>query len=131
MRLRRLNGLTVSEPGDEVAGATMLECPAGPLTVSHDVIVEMVRTAALEVPGVLRVGRGGPRWVGWLSGSPIRARVRDGRAHVRVWVVVRPGHALKPVAAQVRQAVAATLERLLGLELGDVTVVVDGVGTSS
>ena len=98
----------------------------GPLTVSHEVIVEMVRVAALEVPGVLRVGRGGR--LGWLAGSPVRARVHDGKAVVRVWVVVRPGHALRPLAAQVRQAVGATVERLLGLELGEVTVVVDGVG---
>jgi len=32
----------------------------GPLSVSHSVIVEMVRVAALEVPGVLKVSRGGP-----------------------------------------------------------------------
>jgi uncharacterized alkaline shock family protein YloU len=43
-------------------------------------------------------------------------------------VVARPGHAIQPIAAQIRQAVAATVERLLGLELGEVTVVVDGVG---
>ncbi len=117
--------------GEDGAAATALECTSGPLTVSHAVVVEMVRTAALEVPGVLRVGRGGPRWVRWLSGSPVRARVRDGKAHVRIWIVARPNHPLKPVAAQVRQAIAATIERLLGLELGDVTVIVDGVGTSS
>jgi Protein of unknown function (DUF322). len=29
---------------------------------------------------------------------------------------------------QVRQAVAATIERMLGLELGEVSIVVDGVG---
>jgi len=98
----------------------------GPLTVSHPVIVEMVRVAALEVPGVLKVGRGGR--LGWLAGSPVRARVHGGKASVRVWIVARPGHALRPLAAQVRQAVAATVERLLGLELGEVTVVVDGVG---
>jgi hypothetical protein len=92
----------------------------GPLTVSHEVIVEMVRVAALEV------GRGGR--LGWLAGSPVRARVHDGKATVRVWVVARPGHALRPLAAQVRQAVGATVERLLGLDLGEVTVVVDGVG---
>jgi uncharacterized alkaline shock family protein YloU len=97
-----------------------------PLTVSHSVIVEMVRVAALEVPGVLKVGRGGPLAV--LSGSPVRAHVSDGRVSVRVWIVARPGHALRPLAAQVRQAVGATVERLLGLELGEVTVVVDGVG---
>ncbi len=97
-----------------------------PLTVSHGVIVEMVRVAALEVPGVLKVGRGGR--LAWLAGSPVMARVRDGKASVRVWIVARPGHALRPLAAQVRQAVGTTVERLLGLELGEVTVVVDGVG---
>ena len=98
----------------------------GPLSVSHSVIVEMVRVAALEVPGVLKVGRGGP--LAWLGGSPVRARVGGGRVSVRVWIVARPGHALRPLAAQVRQAVGATVERLLGLDLGEVTVVIDGVG---
>jgi len=98
----------------------------GPLTVSHSVIVEMVRVAALEVPGVLKVARGGP--LAWLGGSPVRARVGDGKVSVRVWIVARPGHALAPLAEQVRQAVGATVERLLGLELGDVSVVIDGVG---
>jgi uncharacterized alkaline shock family protein YloU len=96
------------------------------LTVSHRVIVEMVRVAALEVPGVLRIRRGGP--LAWLGGSPVRARVREGRVSVRIWIIARPGHALGPLATQVRQAVGATIERLLGLELGEVTVVVDGVG---
>jgi uncharacterized alkaline shock family protein YloU len=102
--------------------------PVDPLTVSHSVIVQMVRVAALEVPGVLKVSRGGP--LAWLAGSPVRARLVGGRVSVRVWVVARPGHGLRPLAAQVRQAVAATIERLLDLELGDVTVVVDGVGSA-
>ena len=96
------------------------------LTVSRRVIVEMVREAALEVPGVLRVKRGRP--LAWLGGSPVRARVRDGRVSVRVWVIARPGHPVGPLAAQIRQAVGATIERLLALEIGEVTVVVDGVG---
>jgi uncharacterized alkaline shock family protein YloU len=108
------------------AGGAPSRPEPGPLTVSHGVIVEMVRVAALEVPGVLKVGHGGP--LGWLAGSPVRAHVRDGKASVRVWIVARPGHALRPLAAQVRQAVGATVERLLGLDLGEVTVVVDGVG---
>ena len=98
----------------------------GPLTVSHSVIVEMVRLAAIEVPGVFRVSRGGP--LKWLGGSPVKVRVGDGKVAVRVWIVARPGHPLGPLAAQVRQAVGATVERLLGLDLGEVTVVVDGVG---
>jgi uncharacterized alkaline shock family protein YloU len=102
------------------------QAPADPLTVSHSVIVEMVRVAALEVPGVLKVSRGGP--LRWLAGPPVRARFVAGRVSVRVWILARPGHPLAPLAAQVRQAVGATIERLLGLELGEVTVVVDGVG---
>lgn len=99
-----------------------------PLTVSHRVVTEMIRVAALEVPGVLKVSRGGAGWQAWLAGSPVRAEVRDGKVRVRVWLVARPSHALRPLAVQVRQAVGATIERLLGLELGRVDVVVDGVG---
>jgi len=98
------------------------------LSVGPGVIRETVRLAALEVPGVLRVGRGGPAWRVHLAGSPIRVRVRDGRVHVTLWVVARPRHRLVPLTAQVRAAVGAAVVRLLGLELGGVTVLVDGIG---
>ena len=100
----------------------------GSLSVGPDVIRETVRLAALEVPGVLKVGRGGPRWRGLLGGSPVRVRVRDGRVDVTVWLVARPRQRLVPLTAQVRAAVSAAVERLLGLEVGAVTVLVDGVG---
>ena len=39
---------------------------SGPvLTVGKGVIKELVKTAAFEVPGVVRVGYGGPRWRAW------------------------------------------------------------------
>jgi uncharacterized alkaline shock family protein YloU len=98
------------------------------LTVGRRVISEMIRLAAVEVPGVLRVGRGGPRWRAILAGSPVRIRVSGGRVDVRVIVIARPGHGLGQVAADVRTAVGAAIERLLGMELGAITVVVDGVG---
>jgi len=102
---------------------------SGPqLTVGKGVISELVRLAAFEVPGVARVGHGGPAWRGWLGGPAVSVRVRDDRVLVRLRIVARPGHALAPLAAQVRTAVAATVERLLGLDLGAVTVIVDGVG---
>ncbi len=98
------------------------------LSVGPGVIREMVRLAALEVPGVMRVGRGGPRWRDAIAGSPVRIRVRDGRVHVTLWLVARPRQPLVPLTAQVREAVGAAVVRLLGLELGGVTVLVDGVG---
>ena len=97
------------------------------LTVGQEVITEMVHLAAMEVPGVARVGRGGQRWRA-LSGRSVRARLHRDRVEVRVWIVARPGQPLVSLTAQVRSAVAATVERLLGLELGGVTVLVDGVG---
>ncbi len=98
------------------------------LSVGTGVIRDTVRLAALEVPGVLRVGRGGPRWRDALGGSPVKVRVRDGRVHVTVWLVARPRQRLVPLTAQVRDAVAGAVERLLGMELDGVTVLVDGVG---
>ncbi len=98
------------------------------LTVGTTVIAELVRLAALEVPGVARVGRGGAPWRRLLGGPAVRVRLRDEHVIVRLWVVARPGQSLGDLASQVRAAVAATVERLLGLDLGDVTVLVDGVG---
>ena len=99
------------------------------LTVRSSVIAEMVRLAALEVPGVQRVGRAGPLWRRAFLGRPVRARVRDGHVEVRLAIVARPTQSLEILGTDVRAAVCATVERLLGLELDTVTVVVDGVGS--
>ena len=99
------------------------------LTVGGGVIKEMVRLAALEVPGVQRIGRAGPLWRRALLGRSVITRVRDGRVTVRLSLVARPGHPIEGLTEQVRFAICATVERLLGLELEAVTVVVDGVGS--
>jgi uncharacterized alkaline shock family protein YloU len=97
------------------------------LSVGSSVVRDMARLAAVEVPGVLRVGRGGPPWRGWGRRSVVAKR-RGEVVTVRIWVVARPGRALGAVTAEVRAAVTTTIERLLGLEVGSVTVVVDGIG---
>ena len=102
---------------------------SGPeLTVGRGVIAEMIRLAAIGVPGVARVSRGGPAWRAVLAGSPIVTRVSDDGVRVRVWIVARPGQRLEGLADDVRAAVGAAVERLLGLQLESVTVTVDGVG---
>ena len=103
---------------------------SGPdLTVARRVVVEMVRLAAIEVPGVLRVGRGARGWAAPLGRSPVRLRIRDGEVEARIWLVARPGQALVPLTRDVRVAVGAAIERLLALEVRNITVVVDGVRT--
>ncbi len=102
---------------------------SGPdVTVGRDVIAELVRHAAFEVPGVARVGRGGPAWRRWLGGRAVSVRIHEDRVLVRIMIVARPGRSLTSVTSEVRSTVAATVERLLGLELETVTVLVDGVG---
>lgn len=98
------------------------------LSVGRGVIAEVARLAALEVPQVLRVGRAGPAWRVALLGSPIRIRVRSGEVTVRLWLVARPGADLVAAAASVRSAVGIAIERLLGLHVAGVTVLVDGIG---
>ena len=98
------------------------------LTVGRGVIAELVRLAAFEVPGVARVGRGGAAWRRMLAGPAVSVQFRNDRVLVRLWIVARPGQAIGPLASQVRAAIGATIERLLGLDLGAVTILVDGVG---
>ena len=98
------------------------------LTVGRGVIAELVRLAAFEVPGVARVGRGGAGWRRVLGGPAVSVQFRNDRVLVRLWIVARPARRSGRSPAQVRSAVAATVERLLGLDLGAVTVLVDGVG---
>jgi uncharacterized alkaline shock family protein YloU len=104
--------------------------PAVPdaLTVRGRVIRSIAATAAESVPGVLRVGRGGPRPLAWLVGRPVAAWTDAGRVHLRMWLIVRPGEPLPALSRRVRTAVGRAIERQLGLLLGEVTILVDGVG---
>lgn len=97
------------------------------LAVERDVVVEMVRRAALEVPGVIRVAHGGPVARRAVAGPAVRLTMVDGIVTVRVTIVARASEPLEPLTRAVRAAVAATLERLLDLKVGTIDVVVDGV----
>jgi uncharacterized alkaline shock family protein YloU len=98
------------------------------LVVTRAVVVDMVRLAAEEVPGVLRVGHGGPGWRGLFRPAPVSVRMDGAAATVRITIVARPGHPLPATCAGVRAAVASACERLLGLDPASVSVLVDGVG---
>lgn len=102
---------------------------AADLSVGRGVIVEVARLAALEVPDVLRVARRGPRWRAALAGPPITVRVRSDGVLVRLRIIARPGADLAVTGRRVREAVGRAVERLLGLEVREVSVLVDGVGT--
>ncbi len=98
------------------------------LVVGPAVVRETVRLAAMEVPGVLRVGWSGSWLRQRLAGSPVSTRLSGSQVSVRISIVARPGQALPALASHVRTAVVASLGRQLGLQPGEVTVSVDGVG---
>ncbi len=114
------------DPSD-VAGNGAVDVTAD-LSVGRGVIVEVVRLAALEVPDVLRVARRGPRWRAALAGSPIMVRVRPEGVVVRIRIIARPGADLADTGRHVREAVGRAVERMLGLDVQEVSVLIDGVG---
>jgi uncharacterized alkaline shock family protein YloU len=110
--------------------------PVGPpaetpiqLTVGRGVIVEVARLAAQEVPEVLQVARRGPAWRAAMAGPPIMVRVRKEGVELELRIIARPGADLVHAGRQVRESVGRAVERLLGLQVRSVTVLVDGVGT--
>jgi uncharacterized alkaline shock family protein YloU len=99
------------------------------LSVGRGVIVEVARLAALEVPDVLRVARRGPRWRAALAGPPVIVRVRPDGVDVRLRIIARPGADLVATGRRVRESVGRAVERLLGLQVNEVSVLIDGVGS--
>jgi uncharacterized alkaline shock family protein YloU len=96
------------------------------LTVARRVVEDTVRSAAAEVPGVARVGRGG-RFAAWFGRPAVRVRLDGGLVRARVIVTARHGQELGPLADAIRASVGGRIERVLGVEASDVTVAVDGV----
>jgi uncharacterized alkaline shock family protein YloU len=114
------------EPVD--AGGESAVDVSADLSVGRSVIVEVARLAALEVPEVLRVARRGPPWRAALAGPPIIVRVRAEGVVVRLRIIARPGADLAATGRRVRDAVGRAVERMLGLKVQEVSVLIDGVG---
>jgi uncharacterized alkaline shock family protein YloU len=121
---RELDAIVVDAEPEGPPSATPIE-----LTVGRGVIVDVVRQAALEIPEVLSVSRRGPRWRAALAGPPIVVRVRPEGVEIELRIVARPGADLVAAGPRVREAVGLAVQRLLGLEVRSVTVLVDGVGS--
>jgi uncharacterized alkaline shock family protein YloU len=56
-------------------------------------------------------------------------RVRKDGVVVRLRIIARPGANLAVTGRRVREAVGRAVERLLGLRVQEVSVLVDGVGS--
>lgn len=119
----------MNQPQERAPGTGGAGLQPGPpqLTIRRRAIGAMARAAVERQPGIVRVGRGGPALWAWLAGPAVTARLRDGRVHVRLFVVARGGEPLAQLVERARHTIAGTIERQLGLELAEVTILVDGI----
>jgi uncharacterized alkaline shock family protein YloU len=78
---------------------------------------------------VLRVARRGPRWRAALAGPAIMMRARPEGVEIELRIIARPAADLVAAGRHVRDAVGLAVERLLGLQVRLVTVLIDGVGS--
>ena len=126
-RVELVDELPDDEPADATGGDDGVDVTAD-LSVGRSVIVEVARLAALEVPEVLRVARRGPRWRAALAGPPIAVHVGPDGVTVRLRIIGRPGADLAATGRLVRESVGRAVERMLGLRVLEVSVLIDGVG---
>jgi len=106
-----------------------LSTPLGRISISSDAIAHIVAETVRESYGV--VGMAGPKWLPARSTRGIGVG-RDGDAvTVDVHVVVEYGLNLAEVASTLRNRVGYELERLTGLTVASVEVVIQRVKQSA
>ncbi|MEU1535061.1 Asp23/Gls24 family envelope stress response protein [Streptomyces fagopyri] len=127
--------------------ATMLKGPTGAgtspetrgrTTIADGVVAKIAGTAAREVPGIHSLGAGMTRAIGAVrehvpgggtSGVTrgVKVEVGEREAAVDIDVVVEYGFSVVDVAAEVRVNVISAVERMTGLDVVEVNLVVDDV----
>ncbi|WP_432042714.1 Asp23/Gls24 family envelope stress response protein [Streptomyces cadmiisoli] len=121
-------------------GRTGAGAPAetrGRTTIADGVVAKIAGTAAREVPGIHNLGAGMARALGAMrervpgGGSGVtrgvKVEVGERQAALDLDVVVEYGVSIVDVAGDVRTNVISAVERMTGLEVVEVNIVVDDV----
>ncbi len=100
--------------------------------VSPGVLATVVRRAAEETPGVVRLASAASRPRLWRGGSAyaeggLRLSVGDGRVRVAIHLVVARDQNLHGVGAAAQERIAQALERLVGMSAATIDVYVQSV----
>ena len=108
---------------------------AGRTTIADGVVAKVAGIAAREVSGVYALGGGGARAFGAIRdainatdlGQGVKVEVGETQAAADITIVVEYPAPIQEVAANVRNAVAHAISRLVGLEVVEVNVDVNDV----
>lgn len=103
----------------------------GTVTIAPQVLCEMIAHAAVDVPGVARMGTVPARHVAnRLRGSQVQGGVVvrvDGSVHAEVYLIAQPDVNLLDLGSEVQQAVANVVTDLVGLPVHEINIVVQDV----
>ncbi len=105
----------------------------GTVRISNEAIATIASAAALEVRGVHRMGSGGARncienlLKNRAAAMGVRIDLKDSEAKLTVSVIVEYGGDIPRIADEVQENVKRAVERMSGLVLSEVDVIVEGV----
>jgi uncharacterized alkaline shock family protein YloU len=107
--------------------------PPGSVRVANEVIASIAAMAAREVDGVAGLDEANARHFGdWFKRETAHRGVRvvldgDHIIHLEVFLTVLSGAVLREVAGRVQDAVVEAVQRMLGLQVGEVNVFVSSI----
>lgn len=111
-----------------MAGDLTLELERGRLTIAREAVAEIVAESALGCYGVVGLSAG-TRMKRMLRREGVSVEGGSGALRIELHVVVEHGLNLAEVAATIRSQVAYEVERLTGLTVAAVEVVIQSVRT--
>lgn len=103
----------------------------GVVRINNDAITTIASTAAMEVRGVCKMGGGLSKTILEIihrrSFGGVKVSVKDGEVKLVVFIIVQYGIDIPRVADEVQDSVKHAVEKMTGLVIGEVDVVVEGV----
>lgn len=120
---------------DKITPTPAAASTAGTTTIVDPVVAKIAGIAAREVPGVHALGGGAARVVGAIREAMggtdltqgVKVEVGETQVAADVTIVVAYPEPLQRVADDVRRAVAAAIETLVGMEVAEINVTVSDV----
>ena len=108
----------------------------GMVRINNEAIMTIAAVAAMDVRGVSKLGGGiGKTLYETLfrktSSKGVRIKMKDNEIVITVSVVVEYGSDIPRIADQVQDSVKRAVERMTGLVLSEVDVIVEGVRANS
>ncbi len=101
----------------------------GKTTIAPDVLLTIVRRAALSVEGVAELAPvpGGLHRLRHGEGDGVRAELEDDVVYLDIYLILRQDVNAREVSRHVQQQVARSISEMLGMEVGHVNIHIENI----